>query len=133
MCCGRGDASSSPIDSHEIKCFSESKGITVYRSEFKGTTENFDKLGRYEVYVVSPQLKEELGIALIDSGSMVSLVKESSVKRFRNQKEQILLQGITGKQMNVLGLIDLKIENVSEPLVQKCHVVDRLPRNLGII
>jgi hypothetical protein len=94
--------------------------------EFKGTTENFNELGRYEVYVVSPQLKAELGIALIDSGSMVSLVKESSVKRFRNQKEQIQLQGIAGKQMNVLGLIKLKIENASA-LVQKCYVVDMFP------
>lgn len=37
-----------------------------------------DFLGHYEVYVVSPQLKEGLGIALIDLGSQVSLVKESS-------------------------------------------------------
>jgi hypothetical protein len=43
--------------------------------ESKGITDNFNELGRYEVYVVSLQLKEELGIALIDSGSMVSLVK----------------------------------------------------------
>jgi hypothetical protein len=35
--------------------------------------------------------------------------------------------------MNVLGLVDLKIENASEPLMQKCHIVDRLPRNLDII
>jgi hypothetical protein len=63
--------------------------------------------GRYEVYIVSPQLREGLGLALIDSGSVVSIVKESSVIRFRNQ-EQVKLQGITGKHMNVLGLLNLK-------------------------
>jgi hypothetical protein len=35
--------------------------------------------------------------------------------------------------MNVLGLIDLKIENAVEPFIQKCYVVDNLPRNLDII
>jgi hypothetical protein len=87
--CGQGDASSSPIRSDEIKCFDEFRETTVSLVESKGITENFNELGRYEVYAVSPQLKEELGITLIDSGSMVSLVKESSIKRFRNQREQI--------------------------------------------
>jgi hypothetical protein len=85
------------------------------------------------VYVVSPQLRGGLGIALIDSGAMVYLVKESSVKRFERQAQQVELQGITGKQMNVLGLIDLKIENTTEDLNQKCYVVDSLPRNLDVI
>jgi hypothetical protein len=34
-----------------------------------------DILGHYEVYVVSPLLKGELGVALIDSGSQILLVK----------------------------------------------------------
>jgi hypothetical protein len=44
----------------EKKCFHECKGT-------KGKTENIE-LGRYELYVVSPQLREGLGVALIDSG-----------------------------------------------------------------
>jgi hypothetical protein len=39
-----------------------------------------DTLGCYEVYVDSPQIKVELGTALIDSGSQVSLVKVISTK-----------------------------------------------------
>jgi hypothetical protein len=98
----------------------------------KGKTENVE-LGRYELYIVSPQFREGLGIALIDSGSMVSLVKESSVTRFERRGQQVVLQGITGKEMNVLGSIDLKIENTLENLKQKCYVVDSLPRNLDVI
>jgi hypothetical protein len=82
---------------------------------------------------VCPQLRGDLGMALIDSGSMVSLVKESSVKRFRHQEEHIKLQGITGKCLNVLGLVNLQIENTLEPITQECYVVDRLPRNLNVI
>jgi hypothetical protein len=108
----------------------ESGFLSVNKS--KETEENRE-LGRYEVYIVSPQLKGELGMALIDSGSMVSIVRESSVTRFRSEREQVELQGITGQRMNVLGLIDLKIENMTEPIIQRCHVVDSLPRNLDLI
>jgi hypothetical protein len=55
------------------------------------------------------------------------------VTRFKSEREQVELQGITGQSMNVLGLIDLKIENMTEPMIQRCHVVDRLPRNLDLI
>jgi hypothetical protein len=85
------------------------------------------------VYIVSPQLRGELGLALIDSGSVVSIIKESVVMKFRNQREQIELQGVTGQHMNVLGLIELKIENMTEPFAQRCYVVDDLPRDLDII
>jgi hypothetical protein len=52
--------------------------------ESMGTIEN--DLGHYDVYMVSPQLREGLGLALVESGSMVSLVKESLVTRFRLQE-----------------------------------------------
>jgi hypothetical protein len=68
----------------------------VCLNESMGTIEN-SELGRYEVYIVSPQLREGLGLALIDLGSMVSIVKESSVIRFRSQKELVKLQDITRK------------------------------------
>jgi hypothetical protein len=91
------------------------------------------ELGRFEVYVVSPQLQGELGLTQIDSGSMVSLVKKSSLMRFKAQEQNIRLQGVTGKQLTVLGLINLKIENSLESSWQKCYVVDSLPRELDII
>jgi hypothetical protein len=40
------------------------------------------------VYIVSPQLRGELGLALIDSGSMVSIIKEAAVIKFRNQRTE---------------------------------------------
>jgi len=38
-------------------------------------------LGPYEVYVTSPQLLDEIGVGLIDTGAQVSLVKEDSLKK----------------------------------------------------
>jgi hypothetical protein len=90
-------------------------------------------LGRYEVYVVSPQLKGELGIALIDTGSQVSLVKEVSLIKPQYEEKEIKIQGVTGSQLKVKGKIDIMVKNTLEPLAQECFVVDRLPRNLDLI
>jgi hypothetical protein len=93
-----------------------------------------DSLGRYEIYVVSPQLKEGLGVALIDSGSQISLIKESSLtKCIKEGGENLHITGITGKQMKVKGKVNVKIENTLEPLEQKCYIVDSLPRKLDMI
>lgn len=96
--------------------------------------ESEDSLGHYEVYVVCPQLKEGLGIALIDSGSQISLVKESSLIKYSKEKdENHKVYGITGKHIEIKGQVKLKIENTLEASEQKCYVVDNLPRNLDII
>jgi hypothetical protein len=91
-------------------------------------------LGHYEVYVVCPQLKEGLGIALIDTGSQISLVKKSSLAKFHREKdENHRVYGITGKQIEIKGQVRLKTENAFEPSEQKCYVADSLPRNVDII
>jgi hypothetical protein len=93
-----------------------------------------DSLGRYEIYVVSPQLKEGLGVALIDSGSQISLIKESSLTKCSKEVgENLHITGITGKQMKVKGKVRIKIENTLEPFEQKCYIVDSLPRKLDMI
>jgi hypothetical protein len=93
-----------------------------------------DLLGHCEVYVVSNELKGELGVALIDTGSQVSLVKESSLKKFSKRKDNNLqIYGVTGKKVEIKGEIRIRIENTLEPLHQTCYVVDSLPRNLDII
>jgi hypothetical protein len=97
-----------------------------------GTVES-EKLGRYEVYVLSPQLKTGLEVALIDSGSVISLVKESSVTRFKCQDNQVIISGVAGAELEVKGEVDLNIENTLEPLSQKSYVVGSLPRNLDVI
>jgi hypothetical protein len=86
------------------------------------------------MYVVSRDLKGELGVALIDSGSQVSLVKESSLVKFkRENKKNSQICGITGTQLEVKGKVEINIENSLEPSSQMCYVVDSLPRNLDII
>jgi hypothetical protein len=82
----RSCESKGTVEGNEIMC--ESKG-TVDGNEI--TCESMGAIGdvefgRYEVYVVSPQLREERGLALIDSGSMISLVRESSVVKFKAQR-----------------------------------------------
>jgi hypothetical protein len=82
-----------------------------------------DSLGRYEVYVDSLQLREGLGTALIDTGSQVSLIKESSLTKLRAKKGRDLkICGITGKQMDIKGQVELIIENTLEPL-NKCAML----------
>jgi hypothetical protein len=110
---------------------SDSRGIVRNDSE---EIIRDDSLGHYEIYVVSLQLKGGLGIALIDMGSQISLVKEWSLITFSKEKDTNLkICGITGKQMEIKGQVRLKIENTLEPLDQTCYVVDSLPRNLDII
>jgi hypothetical protein len=93
-----------------------------------------DSLGHYEVYVVSPQLREGLCVPLIDTGSQVSLIKESSLTKFCGKSDRDLkICGITGKEMDIKGQVELIIENTLEPLKQMCYVVDGLPRKLDII
>jgi hypothetical protein len=118
---GTRDASN-PVRSEGTVCITDS-------------TEDRDirELGRYDGQIVSPQLINELGVDLIDSGAMISLVKESSITRFEALKNKIKLQGVTGNQLNVLGRMNLKIENSLDNLYQECSVVDSLPRNLDII
>jgi hypothetical protein len=91
-------------------------------------------LGYFEIYIISPQLKEGLGVALIDTGSQVSLVKESSLTKFSKERYgNIQISGITGNHVDIKGQVNLKIENTLEPLTQICYVVDNLPRNLDVI
>jgi hypothetical protein len=45
-------------------------------SEYKGTIES-SEMGHYEMYIISPLLRDDLGMIHIDSGSMVSIMKES--------------------------------------------------------
>jgi hypothetical protein len=70
----------------------------VDRVNSSGGTTEVELLGHYEVYVVSPQLRDELGVALMDSGSMISLVRESSLKRFESGNDQMKVQGTSREQ-----------------------------------
>ena len=62
-------------------------------------------LGPYEVYVTSPQLLDEIGVRLIDTGAQVSLVKEDSLKKSIPQRKyreiNVRIQGINGKDTHI--------------------------------
>jgi hypothetical protein len=82
------------------------------------------------IYIVSKELKGELGVALMDSGSQVSLVRESSLAKFVEEKDgNFQIFGVTGKEIGIKGKVNINIENTLEPLKQECYVVDNLPRN----
>lgn len=90
-------------------------------------------LGAYEIYVTCENLKEGLGIALIDTGAQVSLVREEALKpgkveviHCRNES----ISGITGQLIKVKGMKNLCI---NETEVFPFRVLESLPRNLDII
>jgi hypothetical protein len=112
----------------------EQEGMTVHRIEEHVESTDDGSLGYYEIYVISPQLKNEPGVALIDTGSQVSLVKESSLTKFSKERYgNVKISGITGNQIDIKGQVKLQIKNTLEPLNLFCYVVDNLPRNLDII
>jgi hypothetical protein len=62
-----------------------SPGIT--KGDHIGVVRNGPKdLGHYYVYIVSRSLEGGLGVALIDTGSQVSLVKAASLVKYRQEK-----------------------------------------------
>jgi hypothetical protein len=79
-------------------------------------------------------LRGELGVALLDSGSQVSLVKESSLVKFNEEENgNFQIFGITGAEIEIKGKVNINIENTLEPLNQACYFVNNLPRNLDMI
>ncbi|KAJ4425612.1 hypothetical protein ANN_27808 [Periplaneta americana] len=91
------------------------------------------KLGPYKVYVLCPQVKGGLGVALIDTGSQVSLVREDALVKLKRDESHMEIQGITGNKLKVKGRVPLKFENTLEPISFNFFVVDNLPRQLDII
>jgi hypothetical protein len=86
----------------------------ITRGDHTGVVRNGPKdLGHYEVYIVSRSLEGGLGVALIDTGSQVSLVK--SVKYRQEKGKNLHLSGISGNQIEIKGKVQLEIENTLEP------------------
>jgi hypothetical protein len=54
---------------------------------------------------------------------VISLVRESSVVKFRKQREIKSVQSITGAQVKLKGRGNLRMENALEPLNQECSVL----------
>jgi hypothetical protein len=87
----------------------------------------------FDVFVTSPQLQNELGTGLIDTGAQVSLVRRSSLKKSTptgKYREIIMnIQGISGGDMHIPKGIMLQVNNSREMF----YVVESLPRNLDLI
>jgi hypothetical protein len=76
-------------------------------------------------------LKGGMGDALIDTGSQVSLVAETSLARgLRIKKQVVHIHGITGNTMDTKGQIDLC---VGETPPHGFMLVKNLPMNCDII
>jgi hypothetical protein len=59
------------------------------------------------IYIYCNKLKGGMGNALIDTGSQVSLVAETSLSRgLRIKKQVVQIYGITGNTMDIKGQID---------------------------
>ena len=83
--------------------------------------------GPFEIYVLCEQLSMGLGNALVDTGSQVSLIKESSLTRgSRIRRDISSIQGITGNSMEIRGQIELKIGETS---LHNFLVMDKLRMN----
>jgi hypothetical protein len=91
-------------------------------------------LDPFDVFVTSPQLQDEIGIGLIDTGAQVSLVKSRSLKKssFKAKCKEIHVnvQGINGDSMHIDKGIMLQVNDSKEMLF---YVVESLPRNLDLI
>ncbi|PNF31840.1 hypothetical protein B7P43_G08901 [Cryptotermes secundus] len=121
-----------PDSAHEISGSSETAPQRRLEVEFISEPEG--GLGPYEVFVTSPQLQNEIGTGLIDTGAQVSLVRESSLRKSIPKEKyrdiNVNIRGINGSDMLIRKGIMLQVNDSKEMLF---YIVDRLPRNLNLI
>ena len=83
------------------------------------------------MYITSKKLKEDIVIALLDTGAQVSLVKEEVLRNKRDiQESNSSVQGIAGNIHETKGVMMLEI---NESKVLPFVIVEKLPRNLDCI
>jgi hypothetical protein len=89
-------------------------------------------LGPYEIFVTSPQLRTEVGVALIDTGAQVSLIARTSLHPKVAVKENGIykINGITGNVLDIKGKVEVNVNNNGH---HKFHVIEELPRKLDIV
>jgi hypothetical protein len=72
----------------------------------------------FDDFVTSPQLQNELGTGLIDTGAQVSLVRKSSLKESISKEKyreiNVNIQGINGGDMHIKKGIMLQINDSKE-------------------
>jgi uncharacterized secreted protein with C-terminal beta-propeller domain len=87
----------------------------------------------FDVFVTSPQLQNELGTGVIDTGAQVSLVRKSSLKesipKEKYREISVNIQGINGGDMHIEKGIMLQVNDSKEMF----YIVDSLPSSLHLI
>jgi hypothetical protein len=74
----------------------------LHKGRYKGISHQIDYRGRSEIYVLCNEQRKGLDNALVDTGSQVSLVKESGLIRGSNTRIEISrIQGITDDFMEI--------------------------------
>jgi hypothetical protein len=106
--------------------------LAVHSETLKIDQKDGQPLGPYEIFVTSPQLRTEVGVALIDTGAQVSLIARTSlhpkVTVEINRIHEI--RGITGNIMNIKGEVEVNVNNNGH---HKFYVIEKLPRSLDIV
>ena len=93
--------------------------------EVKGQIESL-----FEMYITSKQLKEDIGIGLLDTGAQMSLVKEVLRNKRNIQESNNSVQGIAG---NILETKGVKMLEINESKTFPFVIVEKLPRDLDCI
>jgi hypothetical protein len=92
---------------------------------------NYQIKDPFECYILCNQLHTGLGNALIDTGSQVSLIKESVLTRGSNIERDIShIQGVTGDFMELKERIKL---NIGDTAPHDFLVVENLPMNHDLL
>jgi hypothetical protein len=107
---------------HEVNCCcTPHKGLTNRQKGYPNSQTllslNIDDKSKrpqnkcpFVIYTLCSELKNNMGNALIDTGSQISLVAEDSLKRgLKFEPQTIQIYGITGSVMKTKGQIDLSI------------------------
>ncbi|KAK7791032.1 hypothetical protein R5R35_013438 [Gryllus longicercus] len=88
-------------------------------------------LNEYEMYVLCTQLKGEMEVALVDTGSQVSLVKLEAIRNRREiehaDEQNKWINRITGNNLKVIGKILLVLEKAPESRRNEFYVANSLP------
>jgi hypothetical protein len=106
--------------------------LAVHSETLKIDQKDGQSLGPYEVFVTSPQLRTEIGVALINTGAQVSLIARTLLRPKVTVKKNGIFKvsGITGNIMNIEGDVDINIDNNGH---HKFHIIKKLPRKIDIV
>jgi hypothetical protein len=108
------------------KVDSPEEGCTI-----RDDNRNYHKNGPFEIHVLCNDLCTGLGNALVDTGSQVSLVKESGLTRgSKIELGSSRIQGITGNFVEIKGQIKL---NVGDTSPHEFLVMEKLPMNYDLL